>query len=77
MYANEQTYVIAYLVINVLTTAAHERIVLRTIRTNNNCMHSHQISQLEESMLVRNASHLESWHRFVQTVEHLDGQVHC
>jgi len=73
MYATEQTYVIAYLAIGFGIVKGH--IGLRTIRTSINYAH-HQTSQLSGGMPVRGASHLESWHRLIQTIEHLDCHVH-
>ena len=72
MYATEQTYVIAYLAISF--GIVRGRIGLRTIRTSTS--YAHQRDHLSERMPVRCVSHLESWHRLVQTVEHLDCHVH-
>jgi len=72
MYATEQTNVIVYLAISFGIVKG--RIGLRTIRTSIN--YAHQTSQLSGGMPVRGASHLESWHRLIQTIEHLDCHVH-
>jgi hypothetical protein len=69
MYVTEQTYVIVYLAISFVIVQG--RIGLRTIRTSINYAHR-QTSQLSGGKPVRGASHLESWHRLVQTIEHLD-----
>jgi hypothetical protein len=74
MYAIEHTYVITYLAIS--RSIVLGRIRIRTIRTNNICTHDHPTSQLVEGIPVRRASHLESWHRLVQTIKHLDQQAH-
>lgn len=68
MYTIEQKYVIPYLAISffvheIYATYHSDQYELRVY---------HQISQLGGRMPHWRASHLKSWYRLVQTVEHFD-----
>ena len=70
MYATEETYVIAYLAISLGICAGAHR---ATYHSDQYQLRAHHYrSQLKGGMPVLGASHLEGWHRLVQTIEHLD-----